>query len=463
MQKNKVLILGAGCTGLSAGWRLARKGFKVTIIEQNSRPGGIGGGVVIDGNIFEYGPHVFHSSDQEILDDIKNILKNDLMPFNRTIKIKFLGEYFNFPLTVRDIFSKLSIGTVVSAALSFFYHSFRGLFIKPKQENAETVLITSYGKVLYNLFFKNYIEHVWGVEPKYFSADFARQRIPKLDIIKFLETISSKIKLKRHARIKTDNFVEKVEGALYGTRKGFAGITDKICAEIVNLGGTVHFGAVVKNIIYDNGEVKSVVYNKDGKDFTEEADAVISTIPVNQMVSMLSPQAPRNVIEAANNLRYRALVFVGVLVARPKVLPASFMYFRELSFNRITDLSYFGVDINRPDSTILIAEICCDKKDTYWKDDEAAKSIVLDELEKEGLIKSAEVAQCHVYRLEHAYPMYLLNYKPNLNTVYNFVNSISGLKSIGRQGGFNYINSHVAMRIGYDTADDVIGLLSGKS
>ncbi|MBN1405024.1 MAG: FAD-dependent oxidoreductase [Candidatus Omnitrophica bacterium] len=459
MKKNRILIFGAGCTGLSAGWRLAKAGFDVTLIEKNPRPGGIGGGVVISKNIFEYGPHVFHSSDPEILHDIKSILKDELAPFERTIKIKFLGEYFDFPLTIKDIFSKLDIATVIAAGFSFLYYSLIGIIIKPKQENAETVLIRSYGKVLYNLFFKNYIEHVWGIEPKYFSADFAHQRIPKLDILKFLEVITSKIKIKTHKKIKTDNFVEKVEGELYCTRKGFSGITDKISQQITELGGNIYFEATVKNIVYENGRIKSVTYNKDGKDYREEADAIISTIPINQMVDMLSPKAPEHVIKAADGLKYRALVFVGVLVARPRVLPASFMYFRELSFNRITDIGYFGVDISVPNSTILIAEICCDKKDAYWADDEKAKNIVLDELIRENLINKSDVLECHVYRLEHAYPMYVLDYKDNLNIIYDFIRSIPNLKSVGRQGGFNYINSHVAMRIGYDTADSVIKLL----
>ena len=62
----KIIVLGAGCAGLSAAWRLTKKGFDVELFEAGQRVGGIAAGTVINGNIFEHGPHVFHSPDPEI-------------------------------------------------------------------------------------------------------------------------------------------------------------------------------------------------------------------------------------------------------------------------------------------------------------------------------------------------------------------------------------------------------------
>ena len=110
--QEKVVILGGGIAGLAAAWRLSKKDFEVHIIEISNRPGGLAGGVEWNGNIYEFGPHLFHTTDQEILNDIKNVMGEDLIRFKRTVKIKFMGEYFDFPLSITDILKKLPLKTV---------------------------------------------------------------------------------------------------------------------------------------------------------------------------------------------------------------------------------------------------------------------------------------------------------------------------------------------------------------
>lgn len=457
----KVLVLGAGCAGLSAAWRLARKGVDVEVYEASPKVGGIAAGTIINGNIFEHGPHVFHSSDPEIMKDIMGIAKEDLIPFERTIKIKFLGNYFNFPLSMFDVFSKLPIRTILSALMSFLFYSIKGVFVKPKEENSETVLMRSYGKVLYELFFKSYIEHVWGMKTSEFSPEFARQRIPKLDILKALDTLHSRLKLFKRKRIDTGHFVEKVEGPLYSTKSGFSGITDKIAQEISRLGGKIHLDSKVKEIIWskDSKRVESIVYHHEGNDIAQKADAVISTIPINEMAHMLKPVPDGGVVQDADKLKFRALVFVGIVIGRKKVLPSSFMYFRDLSFNRVTDLEYFGLDILPGHGTILVAEISCSTDDQYWRNETLAKETVLEELQKEGLLNKDEVIECYTYRLPYAYPMYKMGYEKSLRNILDFVEKRGNFKTIGRVGGFNYANTHVVMRLGYDTADDIAEIL----
>ena len=71
MLKKSTIILGAGFTGLSAGYLLSKKGYNVTIIELLPYPGGIGSEVVDNGNRYEMGAHLFHCPDKEIMEDIK--------------------------------------------------------------------------------------------------------------------------------------------------------------------------------------------------------------------------------------------------------------------------------------------------------------------------------------------------------------------------------------------------------
>ena len=204
-----------------------------------------------------------------------------------------------------------------------------------------------------------------------------------------------------------------------------------------------------------------IISNNDEK--TIECDHLISTIPLKHLVQLSSPLPDRPVIDAANDLKSRATLFVGIVVDKPVALSSSFMYFREITFNRIMDLSYFGFDINPPNATILIAEVNCDVSDLIWNDEEEAIKRVVDDLENEKIILRKEIIESHVFKAPNAYPIYLLNYEDNLETVFNWINSISNLQSIGRQGAFSYVNSHIAMKMAYNAGDKIVQSTNEKT
>ena len=166
--KKRIAVLGGGCAGLSAALQLIKKGYEVFIFEQDSQIGGICGGVTINGNVYDYGPHLFHTVDKEIFSDIKNIAGSEMFPVERSILIKFLGEYFAYPLSLRNIIKKLPFFIIIKAFFSFVFYFFKGVVIKPAIETSETILIRSYGRTLYELFFKSYITHVWGIPQSLF-------------------------------------------------------------------------------------------------------------------------------------------------------------------------------------------------------------------------------------------------------------------------------------------------------
>lgn len=455
-KKEKVVILGGGIAGLAAAWRLSKKDFEVEVIEISNRPGGLAGGVEWNGNIYEFGPHVFHTTDQEILNDIKKAMGEDLIRFTRSVKIKFMGEYFNFPLSITDILRKLPLKTVIQCLLSLIYHNIKSKFSSPKQENSETVLLANYGKGLYEIFFESYIVKVWGYPAKEFSPEFAKQRIPKMNMLEVVEKLFKNLKPNKNNEIKIKGYVEKVEGEIFTTKHGFSLIAEKIGKEIKDSGGSILLNHKAIGINYADQKVNSVKAISDNVEKTIKCDHLISTIPLKYLTKLSVPALDQTIINAANNLKSRATLFVGIVVDKPRALPASFMYFREITFNRIMDLSYFGFDINPPTATILIAEVNCDVSEVIWSDEERAIEKVLNDLENENIISRNEIIDSHVFKAPNAYPIYLLGYEKNLETIFNWIDGISNLQSIGRQGAFSYVNSHVAMKMAYNAADNII-------
>jgi protoporphyrinogen oxidase len=454
-----IVILGAGCAGLAAGMRLTQRGYPVVLIERADHVGGLAGGVRINGNTYEYGPHTFHTTDSEILNDITTLMGDELIPYNRTIKIKFLNNYFKFPLAMRDVLFKLPLPTVIHAGLSFLWHFSIGAFWRPKVETSETLLRRYYGNVLYELFFKTYITAVWGITPAEFSPAFARERIPRMNILELLDKIRLRAQNRLTRSVNTDGYVEKVEGNLYTTRQGFSLITQRMGERVIAQGGHIELNATVTRILRNERHLHAIEYTQDGTLKQIACRGVINTLPINEAILMTQPLPDDAIVQSARALKFRALVFVGLLVRKDKVLPSSFMYFRQHSFNRISDLAQFGFTIIPAGCTLLVAEISCDVTDRAWNDDDFAKQAVLDDLIAEKLLTREDVIEMHVFRAQHAYPIYTLRYEEHLARLLEFFGTLANAETAGRQGRFAYINTHIAMKMGYQAADRLIGKL----
>ena len=187
---------------------------------------------------------------------------------------------------------------------------------------------------------------------------------------------------------------------------------------------------------------------------------------INLMFYMLSPPPPDEILRAADALKFRATLFVGILVNRKKILPASFIYFRDHIFNRVMDYGYFPIAIKPKGATIVIAEVNCNPEDKIWSNWDLTKNAILQDFEKEELFHRNEVLEMHPFRAPNVYPIYLLGYEKNLETLLAWVDGISNFQTTGRQGLFQYVNSHVAIRMGYNAADQILNFFSspaGKS
>jgi protoporphyrinogen oxidase len=67
----------------------------------------------------------------------------------------------------------------------------------------------------------------------------------------------------------------------------------------------------------------------------------------------------------------------------------------------------------------------------------------------------------HVFRAQHAYPIYNLHYEDHLARLLAFFGGLANAETAGRQGRFAYINTHIAMKMGYEAVDRLTAKLEG--
>jgi oxygen-dependent protoporphyrinogen oxidase len=82
----RVLVVGAGVAGLGAAWRLARRGFDVTVCERRARPGGRAASEPAGDFTLDRGWSVLSSADRELLTWIDEVgVRDELLPLRPVV------------------------------------------------------------------------------------------------------------------------------------------------------------------------------------------------------------------------------------------------------------------------------------------------------------------------------------------------------------------------------------------
>ena len=187
------------------------------------------------GQLVDFGPHRFFSSDPRVNKLWLEIIENNYSMVKRKTRIYYKEKFFDYPLKPLNVLINLgileSLYCVVSYIKTFIY----------KHNNDKTFedwVTNRFGKRLFSIFFKSYSEKLWGISCKDLDADFASQRIKKLSMF---EAIKSAI-LKKTSKHKTlvDEFAYP--------KKGSGEVYEKMAEKIKINGGLIYLNTSVKSV-----------------------------------------------------------------------------------------------------------------------------------------------------------------------------------------------------------------------
>lgn len=448
-KKASIVILGAGPCGLSTAWGLVEKGFSnVVLLERNNVVGGMVRSEIINNNSYEYGAHYFHSDDKEIVDKILNLLDGSYSSNKRNLMIKFNGKYFQYPLKVNDLIGGFNPAELFLLLVSMLYSLIKNNIFPKDAVTAEDVLIGKYGRRLYRKFFEGYITDFWSVHPSGLSASFAKRRISRLDALDALKKLFSAFRIGKTSG-RPDEFIEVVKGDLYYPHAGMHKIWDAMVSRIIRNGCRILTGVSIKSISSDGlNMVKSVLFENGKTEEKIDADMVISTIPINSFLGYVN-NVNREVLDISSRLKYRSLIIVGLLVSKEKILPSYCTYYHNRIFSRASEPKQAGLTVNPAKHTILLLEISCNFQDDIWNNPQKLLENIYGELKEENLLAEEDVKEVHILKERFAYPVFDLNYERNMEQVRAYLATFMNVFSTGRQGIFQYVNAHVAIKMGF--------------
>src|SRR6185437_4171731 len=156
---------------------------------------------------------------------------------------------------------------------------------KRREESLEDWVSNRFGRRLFELFFKTYTEKVWGVPTSEIRAEWAAQRIKGLS---FGSAARAAFFGNRGNKVKT------LISEFHYPRFGPGQMWETMTRRIEEQGGAVLLDSRVDRIELDGNAVVSV----DAGGSTFRPDAVISSLPLREVVAMADPQPPPAVLEA---------------------------------------------------------------------------------------------------------------------------------------------------------------------
>ncbi len=452
--EKKVIVIGAGVTGLSAAYKLSNKDYDVTVLEASPYIGGLAGTIKKDNYLIDMGPHLFYTEDKDILDFmIRTVGEENIITSQRDCKLHLFNRYVDYPPSARSALLQLGLKFSILSFTSYLWSKIK-YFNKerPKKVNFEEWAIRSYGNYLYKVFFKPYTEKFWGVSCRDLAANWADERISKLNFIKTI------ISLIRRKYIKHSYLLRETLPVRY-PKYGYGMIPEKIYELALKEGTKVYKNYRVSKI--DVLKNKYRILCENNKKF--DADYLIVTLSPNQLTKMISRKIPENIKEISEKIKFRSLVLVAIITNKQKILPASYVHFKGKEYHRLTESKKFSPYLCPEGENSLWAEITCEKYDNIWnKSDPELYNLCMKDIVKDKFLKMSDVKKYFVIRIPEPYPLFLLDFEDNRKKMIEYFNKYKNLFLVGRRGNLSYIDSDQGIKSGFLIADKIINGGKGK-
>ncbi len=453
LNHHRVVIIGAGPAGLTAGYELARKGYQTEVLEADSRyVGGLARTVEYHGFRFDIGGHRFFSKNAEIEQLWTELLGTRMLDCARLSRVYYNGRFFKYPLEPLDALRNLGAFEALRGLISYLQaqrnppahiHSF------------EDWVVSAFGRRLYEIFFKTYTEKVWGIPCNQISADWAAQRIRGLS---FVSVMRSLIRVPNHNGAVIKTLVDHFRYPALGPGE----MWQKAAGLIEETGGAVRMGQTVEQIHRKDGRIVAVTAQGPDGPQTLRGDSFVSTMPLAALIAGMEPPAPEAVLASARALRYRDFITVALIIDQAELFPDNWIYIHDpgVRVGRIQNFKNWSADmVPDPRFTVLGLEYFCNEKDSLWSSTDAELiALAKDEIAILGLADKSKVVDGAVVRMPKAYPLYDHDYRANVAKVREFIDlEAPNLQVAGRNGMHKYNNQDHAMMTGLMAARNIMG------
>ena len=412
------MIIGAGPTGLAAGYRLNELGYNDwTILEANNYIGGLAASFTDEaGFTYDIGGHVLFSHYPYYDVIVDKIMGDQYTELNREAWVWIENRFIPYPFqtNIKDLEKQ----TVVECLLGLI-EAQRGT---QHPANFREWIDAVFGKGIARHFMLPYNFKVWATPAEEMNYVWIGERVAVVDV----ERVLSNVIFDRADVSWGPNNTFK-----YPLRGGTGSLWEGMRRFIE---GRLRLNSTVVNVDHIAKEVRTV----DGRVF--HYDFLLSSMPLNRLVQMMDG-VPGSVRKAAANLQWNSSHIVGVGIDRPANTSKNWMYFPEpdVPFYRVTYLSNYSPYMTpKPDQTLFLTETSTSRH----KPEDRATIVdrVIDGLVKTGLMRESDrklIVTTWLCSPSMEYPIPSLGRDQALGTIQPWLRD-QGIYSRGRFGAWLY-------------------------
>ena len=326
MSDKIAVIIGAGPAGLTAAYELSHKtDIKPIVYEMTGDIGGIAKTINYKGNRIDIGGHRFFSKSDRVMEWWQRILplqgapaRDDILlgrdiPVSRKegapnpektdkvmllrrrlSRILFLRKFFDYPISLNmNTVSNLGFFQIVRIGLSYIKVR---LFPIKAEKSLEDFFINRFGKELYQTFFRDYTQKVWGVPCSQIKPEWGAQRIKGLSVTKaILHAIKGFVS--KDTSVSQKNVETSLIEQFVYPKFGPGQMWEEVARIIRARGGDLYLRRKVVGIKTQGNKIVGIDLKDEltGDITTQKGDYFFSTMPVKDLIASFDREVPQEV------------------------------------------------------------------------------------------------------------------------------------------------------------------------
>jgi protoporphyrinogen oxidase len=389
---------------------------------------------------------------------------------NRLSRIFFLRKFFDYPVALnRKTIVNLGFQRIIRIGWTYFLTK---TFPFKKIESLEDFYISRFGKELYETFFKDYTEKVWGVPCSQIPSDWGKQRVKGLSVSRAIMHAVKSVFRKETSIEQKKTDTSLIEQFMY-PKMGPGQMWETVAGIIAEKGGTIIMDSEVVGLEFTDKKVKELIYINHSTNSKNSitGDYIFSSMPVRDLINAMGNRVPPAVKSVSDGLQYRDFITVGLLLNKLKIknetkittlynlVPDNWIYIqeRDVKVGRLQIFNnwspYMVADIKK---VWIGLEYFCNEGDKLWEmEDNEFINFAIGELQSIDIIDKDDVIDSTIIRMPKTYPAYFGTYS-NFDTISNFTDKFENLFLIGRNGMHKYNNQDHSMLTAITAVNNII-------
>ncbi len=425
---NAVVTLGAGPAGLSFSNHF---NHNTNIYEKEASFGGRCRSHVVDGFIFDEGPHSSFTKDAYVRELFAGSVEgriNEIFP-------KILNRYDQYWLRhpVQTNLEGLPVDLVVDCIVDFVKAEKAG---SGSPENYGQWLIDGFGEKLARTFPYAYTRKYWTVEPEQMTTDWIEQRIYRPDLAEVLRGALS------------DEFynIHYISSVRYPETGGFQSFLKGL-----QEGAKINYGFEMAEV---DVKKKKITF-KNG--FERHYEALVSSIPLPALVQCIR-DSPAEIREAAAWLACTSVVLVNLGVKRENLANCHWFYIynEEILPCRVHFPSEFSTSNSPPGSGSIQAEVYYSRyKPLGMSLDNVLEKTIQDLIAIGVIAKDDKITLAACQDVKHAQVLYHRQHTESRRAILDYLEK-HDIYCIGRYGEWAYLWSDQSILSGKRLAERLV-------